>query len=238
MDQLYPPEEQALDEPWELPAVHETNAAHGSLPITLEVYKWTAVSGLREEYLSKRAARWMVKIHAGAPDIPPDELVWLANLYSNRERWSMVDRHPLLTGDLDHYLTFAPWRSESNRIVYGVALDTGDAPPMPDRYQAYLEAFLGDRESAAETAAVADHIDASLDPADPRMKIHTLGGAIEDIFNMRMRALVKRSDWDPLSYEQKDRTLKELARRELEAYQKALGDVLDEKAGRRTEDTS
>ncbi len=70
------------------------------------------------------------------------------------------------------------------------------------------------------------------------MKIHTLGGAIEDIFNMRMRALVKRSDWDPLSYEQKDRTLKELARRELEAYQKALGDVLDEKAGRRTEDTS
>lgn len=83
-------------------------------------------SGGRVTQLTQRQAEWISRLRAVAPDLPPWATYRLTNMYMVREDQGQG------TDDLDVFLAFTPWRSETQaQRYYEMVLERAElAPPV------------------------------------------------------------------------------------------------------------
>ena len=134
LEARYPPEEKALDRQFQISTNLPPPITKEDIPKILEIIKAINVGRIAvgDLGLTVRAVRWVAMLrHAMADDSP--ELTWLmADLYSQRERWSKIEQEELNTWDLDILLAYASWRSEARRQTYLAAVNCGFAPDIEE----------------------------------------------------------------------------------------------------------
>jgi hypothetical protein len=79
----------------------------------------------RVRQITKGLAPWLESVHAVAPDLDAWTAYLVARMYSNRHEQGLP------TADLDHFLAFAPWRSDQSARSYEAAVANGWIDPAP-----------------------------------------------------------------------------------------------------------
>ena len=120
----------------------EPGIAVEDVPQLLTMLKWLSLWPTRfpsvlmggespHQALTIRRARWIATLRHTMADAPLMEFWSAAAFYANRERWAALENVPFETQDLDMWLAYAPWNSEEDLSIYGMAVEQGIVPPRP-----------------------------------------------------------------------------------------------------------
>jgi hypothetical protein len=141
----------ALDpkQPWES---EDAEAEDGRLILETLAATISATQG-KVAWFSDGEAAMVLRVRRIAPDLDPYRAWTLAVLFSNRAAQKRD------TKDLDHYLGFAPWRGQENRIRYEVAIRNGCIKRVrewPETFGFFTPELAKDVQSAIHLAQVAE----------------------------------------------------------------------------------
>ena len=79
----------------------------------------------RRDYITIEEAKWVIRTQLAAPDLDPWNVWLVARAYMRRHQQEAS------TADFDHFLAFAPWRSNEAGSRYAHAVVAGWAAPTP-----------------------------------------------------------------------------------------------------------
>ena len=134
----YTPEQQALDQPWQLHPDMGNGIGPEDVPLLLDWLKWLSLwpkelllgAASPHQALTIRRARWLATLRFVLADAQPLERWFLATIYGNRERWAVIENKPFETADADFRLAYHPWRSEQDAKTYEAAIERGFVPRL------------------------------------------------------------------------------------------------------------
>ena len=136
----YPPEEQALDRPFQLTTDLPSPITANDVPLFLAIIRVANMGKIRisNAGITFRAMRWVATLRYSMAGDAAEWIWFMANLYAQRERWSRIEKEGFSTWDLDMLLAYGFWRSEANRNAYSVAVDCGLAPDVDEAVGLYV----------------------------------------------------------------------------------------------------
>ncbi len=121
-------------DPWSL---SEEVDRHGCALVPPVLAAVIEKSSGRRNHITIEEAKWVIRIRLAAPDLDPWDVWLIARTYMRRQQQEKS------ATDLDHFLSFAPWRSEESSQRYRNAFGQGWVPRPPVLLESLVRGGLG-----------------------------------------------------------------------------------------------
>jgi len=137
--------DKSLDVPFEWHRLEEYVLPWEASPYLLKMWAFVQEGGVIMPRPTFRQVRWWWRVHLAAPEMNKFNVCHLAQRFVHRELASLVLGVTLELADLEAYLAYRPWASDSKRHAYFLAVERKRIAPLKDREQ-----MIGDAIAISE----------------------------------------------------------------------------------------
>ena len=120
--------------PWSLSGEADR---HGCSLVPIVLAAVIEKSSGRRDHITIEEAKWVIRIRLAAPDLDPWDGWIIARTYMRRQQQEKS------ATDLDHFLSFVPWRSEEMSQRYREAVRQAWVAPPPTSFESLVRGGIG-----------------------------------------------------------------------------------------------